>query len=144
MRNATGPAVICLLLGTTAFSSIASAQAWSLPGSRSPPPPHTRVWVHLNGVADLERLRATHFSHYLRALPILAAANEICQPGPARPTPARFDGDPLSCGGPWFMSYPPKKLLTFHLDDVGYLALVSVTVDGGRMQKLAAQAKPAK
>jgi hypothetical protein len=30
----------------------------------------------------------------------------------------------------WLTSNPPKKLLTFHLDDVGNIALVSVTVSG--------------
>jgi hypothetical protein len=158
MRKAIGSTVIGLLLGMTAFSDIASGQAWSLPAPTSPPPPpdfslrslppsplpHTRVWIHLNGVADLERLRANNFNHYLRAQSILAAANQICQPGPARPILARFDGDYLSCGGTWFTSNPPKKLLTFHLDDVGYIALVSVTVDGGKMQQLATEAKATK
>jgi hypothetical protein len=100
---------------------------------RSTPPapsPPTRMWVHLNGAADLERLRATNFNHYLRAQKILAAANELCQPGPAHADPTRFEGDSLSCGGPFLMSNPPKALLKFHLDDIGYIALVSVTVNG--------------
>ena len=44
----------------------------------------------------------------------------------------------------WLTSNPPKKLLTFHLDDVGYIALVSVTVSGGKLQDLAAGAAPAR
>jgi hypothetical protein len=85
----------------------------------------------LDGIADLERLRATHFNHYLRARAILAAANEICQPGSARPYATRFEGDFVNCAGTWLTSFPPKKLLTFHLDDVGYIARVSVTVAAG-------------
>ena len=147
MRTAVGAAVVGLL-GATALSGVCFGQAWSSPAAppttrnwslhaMPPPPPEppTRMWVHLNGAADLEQLRATNFNHYLRAQKILAAANEICQPGPAHAYPTRFEGDYLSCGGPFLMSNPPKALLKFHLDDVGYIALVSVTVSGGKMEK---------
>ena len=157
MRKAIGSAVIGLLLGATALCGVSWGQAWSSPGvspppnqdwslhSTPPPPsPPTRLWVHLNGVADLEHLRATNFSHYLRARKILAAANEICQPGPAQTFPTRFSSDYPSCEGMWLTSYPPKKHLTFHLDDVGYVALVSVTVSGGKLEELRARAAPGK
>jgi hypothetical protein len=153
MRTATGSIVVGLL-SLIAATGAASGQALSSPAPSSPPPtphwdlrsappssaPPTRSWVHLDGVADLERLRGTNFNHYLRARSILAAANEICQPGPARTVPLRFKNDFPSCGGMWLTSNPPKKLLTFHLDDVGYIALVSVTVDGGKLQALAGRA----
>ena len=156
MRKAIGSAVIGLLLGATALSTVSWGQAWST--AAPPPPDHdgslhsapplpsppTRVWVHLNGVADLEHLRATNFNHYLRARKILAAANEICQPGPAQSFPARFSGDYPSCEGMWLTSYPPKKHLTFHLDDVGYIALVRVTVSGGKLEEVRAHAEAAK
>jgi hypothetical protein len=156
MRKAIGSAVIGLLLGTSAVSGVSWCQAWSSAGpptappdgslhSAPPPPsPPTRVWVHLNGVADLERLRATNLNHYLRAQAILAAANEICQPGPARTIPTRFSSNFPSCQGMWLTSYPPKKHLTFHLDDVGYIALVSVTLSGGKFEELNAHAAPAR
>jgi hypothetical protein len=157
MRKAIGSAVIGLLLGTTALSGVSSGQAlssaapppspaqdWSLHSTPPPPSPPTRVWVHLNGVHDLEHLRATNFNHYLRARKILAAANEICQPGPAQTFPARFSSDYPSCEGMWLTSYPPKKHLTFHLDDVGYIALVSVTIGGGKLQELDAHAASAR
>ncbi len=129
MRRAIGSAVI-VLLTATALPGACFGQAWS-----SAPPP-TRVWVHLNGAADLEHLRATNFNHYLRAKQILAAANEICQPGPIHAYPTRFEGEYLNCESMfWLTSNPPKKLLSFHLDDVGYIALVSVTISGGKMEK---------
>jgi hypothetical protein len=149
MRRASGAAVVGLLVAS-ALSGVAFAQAWSNAPPPSPPPerngsldlmpppssPATRVWVHLNGAADLERLRVTNFNHYLRAQPILAAANEICQPGPTHSYPTRFNGDYLNCESMfWLTSNPPKKVLVFHLDDVGYIALVSVTVSGGKMEK---------
>jgi hypothetical protein len=119
MRRAIGSAVVGLL-GATALIGVSFGQVWS---SSAPPSPPTRKWVHLNGTADLEHLRATNLNHYLRAKRILAAANEICQPGPAQAYPTRFEGDYLSCGGPFLMSNPPKALLSFHLDDVGLYRL---------------------
>jgi hypothetical protein len=155
MRKAIGSAVIGLLLGATALSEVSCGQAlssaappstrdWSYHSVPPPPSPPTRMWVHLNGAADLEHLRATNFNHYLRAQRILAAANEVCQPGPAHSDPTRFNGDYLNCESMWFTSNPPKKLLTFHLDDVGYIARVSVTVNGGKLQELDAQAATVK
>ena len=148
MRTAIGAALVGLLVAT--LSGVCFGQAWSSPAPRSaahdwpdwtlrsrpsPPEPPTRMWVHLNGAADLERLRATNFIHYLRAQPILAAANEICQPvGLAHAYPTRFEGNYLSCGGPFLMTNPPKALLKFHLDNVGYIALVSVRVKGGEFE----------
>jgi hypothetical protein len=142
MRIAIGVA-LAGLLGATALSGVCFGQAWSSSAQPSPtrhgpdlvsparsPSPPTRVWVHLNGTADLRHLRATNFNHYLRARKILAAANEICQPGAVHAYPTRFEGDYLSCGGLFLMSNPPKALLEFHLDDVGYIALVSVTLRG--------------
>src|ERR1700733_409632 len=124
MRRAIGAALVGLL-GTTALSGVCFGQAWSSPAPPSPPPtrhgpdltsrppspsPPTRVWVHLNGAADLQHLRATNFNRYLRAQMILAAANEICQPGPAHAYLTRFNGDHVNCGGPFLMSNPPKAL----------------------------------
>jgi hypothetical protein len=142
MRRAIGSAVVGLL-GVTALSGVSLGQAWSSSAPPAPSPP-TRMWVHLDGAADLEHLRATNFNHYLRAKRILAAANEICQPGPAHHYPTRFDGDYLNCESMWFTSNPPKKLLTFHLEDVGYIALVSVTVSGAKLEALAGKAATAK
>jgi hypothetical protein len=103
------------------------------------------MWVHLDGAADLEHLRATNLNHYLRAQKILAAANEICQPGPTHPYPTRFKGDYPNCESMfWLTSSPPKKVLVFHLDDVGYIAVVSVTVSGGKLEELAAKVATAK
>lgn len=154
MRRAIGSAVLGLL-GAAAVSAASFGQALSSASPPVPAPPQegslhpaqppsgplTRKWVHLDGAADLERLRATNFNHYLRAQAILAAANEICLPGPSHPYPTRFSGDYPSCASMfWLTSNPPKKLLIFHLDDVGYLALVSVTVSSGKLQNLGAQA----
>jgi hypothetical protein len=156
MRRAIGATVVGVL-AATALSGVAFGQAMATPPAASPPQhnwslllppapsPPTRLWVHLNGAADMERLRATNPNHYLRAQRIIAAANEICQPGPTRAYPARFKDEYASCESMfWLSSYPPKKRLEFHLDDVGYIALVSVTVSGATDEKLAASALSAK
>jgi hypothetical protein len=97
----------------------------------APEPPVTRRWVHLEGPADLEQLRETNLNHYLRAERIMKAANEICQPETfkVKALLARFSGEFPSCQS-WMTSYPPKTWLRFHLDDVGYIALVSVNLYG--------------
>jgi hypothetical protein len=130
MRSALGFAALGLL-GATAWAGLCLARS---PTVLAPPAsPQTLKWVQLNGAADLERLRATNFNHYLRAEKIIAAANEICQPGAAQPSPTRFNADAVNCQSMfWLTSLPPKKLLSFQLDDVGYFAMVSVSVVGDK------------
>jgi hypothetical protein len=133
MPRAIGPAVLGLV--------VAAAWASAAFGQTAPKavPPRTNVvpqqTVHLDDAADLEHLRQTNFAHYLRARRILAAANEICRAGPPQTLRARFvDADP-ECGDMWMTSYPPKKMLSFHLDHVHYLALVTVTAGLGKVVK---------
>jgi hypothetical protein len=126
MRKAITPAVLGLL-STAAMTCHGAAPA---PGPSFVVQPRA---VHLNGPRDLERLRETNFYHYLRAKKILAAANELCRPKPEQIYRVRFsDADP-QCGAMWMTSFPPKKLLRFHLDDVFYVALVTVTDLRGKL-----------
>jgi hypothetical protein len=128
MRSALGLAAVGLL-GAAAWTGLCLAQPFMV----MEPPGSPQKWVQLNGADDLERLRATNLNHYLRAQKIMAAANEICQPGAAQPSPTRFNANAVSCQSMfWLTSLPPKKQLSFQLDDVGYFALVSVTVVGNK------------
>jgi hypothetical protein len=150
MRAAIGSSVAALLgaaflCSDSIAQSPSTAQVWGAPTSSSPSmppfelrstppapePPVTRRWVHLEGPDDLKHLREINLNHYLRAQRILKAANEICQPETfkVKARLARFSGEFPSCQS-WMTSYPPKKWLRFHLDDVGYIALVSVNLDG--------------
>jgi hypothetical protein len=134
MRSALGFAAVALL-SATAWTGLCLAQPPTILAPQAPP--QTLKWVQLNGPTDLERLRATNFNHYLRAQKIIAAANEICQPGAAQPSPTRFNADAVNCQSMfWLTSLPPKKLLSFQLDDVGYFALVSVTVVGNKFMDI--------
>jgi hypothetical protein len=135
MRRAMCPTVLSLLLAATWASSCVGQTA----GKAVPPPANVvsqpRHTVHLDDAADLEHLRQTNFAHYLRARKILAAANEICRPGPPKTRMARFAAADPECGALWMTSYPPKKRLSFYLDHVHYLALVTVTAVLGKVVK---------
>jgi hypothetical protein len=91
--------------------------------------PHTTTaapdkYVYLYGQSDLDRLRATHPGHYARAERIMAAANELCRPKP---------GD-ISCAEMLVKtSNPPKRQISFTLDDTHYIALVVITEDPARL-----------
>jgi hypothetical protein len=125
MRIVITPAVLGLL---SAMATVTLCAAELLPDTTPQPPRTISVrTVHLYGIADLEHLRETNFFHYLRAKKILAAANEICRPKPDKTFLARFDHADPKCGSMWMTSLPPKKQLIFHLDDVNYIALVTVT-----------------
>jgi hypothetical protein len=138
MRRAMVSSVIGLLAIT--LSGACFAQVLTPAGAA---PLAVKKWVHLRGGNDLEQLRATNFRHYLRAQKILAAANEICQPGSGQAYPARFAAEHANCQSAiWMTSNPPKKLLSFQLDDVGYIALVTVTVGGGRLMDGPLEAQP--
>ena len=151
MREAITPLVVGLLSATA--TSLCAAQASGT--AQVPDAAHASVaaeapaksdsampqmvvlpTVHLNGAADLEHLRETNLYHYLRAKKILAAANEICRPRVKQTYLARFDGADPHCGSMWMTSFPPKKQLSFHLDSVYYIALVTVTANIGKLVQI--------
>jgi hypothetical protein len=84
--------------------------------------------VYLSGAGALDALRTTHPTHYARAQRIIAAANELCRPGPLDMYFARFEARDISCDGMRFRtSNPPKRQISFKLDATRYIALVAVT-----------------
>jgi hypothetical protein len=95
-----------------------------------------RSRVYLNSAADLERLRDTNLDHYLRAQQILASVNAICSQERGNAHPIHVGGALPVCGELWKTSLPPKVQLTFQLDDISYIAIVSVTADPGEALKI--------
>ena len=86
--------------------------------------------VYLDGPASLAQLRASNPIHYQRALKIIDAANELCRPKAGELDYARFDAKNISCARALLKtSNPPKRQLSFRLDDTQYIALVTVTDD---------------
>ena len=91
-------------------------------------------YVYLYGQSDLDRLRATHPGHYARAERIMAAANELCRPKPGDISYAKFDARDISCAEMLVKtSNPPKRQISFTLDDTHYIALVVITEDPARL-----------
>lgn len=83
--------------------------------------------VRLYTADDLANLRATNPDHYARAVRLIAAANRLCQPG--QPKLQNTDGRDITCGFLLLASNPPKRELSFRLDGIRYLALVTITAD---------------
>jgi hypothetical protein len=91
-------------------------------------------YVYLDGQSDLDRLRATNPGHYARAERIMAAANELCRPKSGVVSYAKFDARDISCVDMLLRtSNPPKRQISFTLDDTHYIALVVITDDPARL-----------
>jgi hypothetical protein len=90
--------------------------------------------VHLDGPASLAELRATNPAHYARAQKILAAADHLCRPTAGEVEYAKFDARNISCIRSLIRtSNPPKREISFRLDDTQYIALVTLTDDPPRL-----------
>jgi len=82
----------------------------------------------------LAELRAANPVHYARAQKILAAANQLCRPTTGKVEYAKFDAKNISCIRSLIKtSNPPKRELSFRLDDTRYIALVTLTDDPPRL-----------
>ena len=91
-------------------------------------------YVYLYGQSDLDRLRKTNPGHYARAERIMAAANQLCRPKPGEVSYARFDARDISCSEMLVKtSNPPKRQISFKLDDTHYIAVVVITDDPARL-----------
>ena len=117
---------------TLGMVAVCVSGTWALPG----------VWaadarggeVYLDGPASLAQLRATNPIHYQRALKIIDAANELCRPKAGELEYAKFDAKNISCARALLKtSNPPKRQLSFRLDDTQYIALVTVTDDPAKL-----------
>ena len=123
-------AVVSILASTVCTSGVLAADA--APQPLAPPPGpgikfHPPRIVYLNGAAGLAKLKSENPSHYARAQRILAAADELCRPGAAEVSYARFEARQVSCAGAFYKtSNPAKRQIGFTLDDTRYVALVPV------------------
>ena len=83
--------------------------------------------MHLDSPAELARLRKTNPDHYARAVRLMESANRLCKPG--APKLQNADGRDISCAMLLLTSNPPKRALSFMLDNTRYVAIVRVTAD---------------
>jgi hypothetical protein len=81
--------------------------------------------VYLNNVV-LEELKQSNPRHYAEAQKVMAAAAELCRPG--APQVLRIEKLPETKCSDAFLktSYPPKREISFTLDDTRYIALVTM------------------
>jgi hypothetical protein len=115
-----------LLISVLAMAAGTAALADDAPTAAPKPP---RV-VYLTGAAALANLAKTNPNHAARAERILAAASELCKPGPETINYASFQASDIRCDGAILRtSNPAKREIAFTLDETRYLALV--TVPGG-------------
>jgi len=116
--------ILATLLATT-WASVTIASDPAPP----PEPSHSsqlKPIVYLTG-AVLAELKQSNPAQYDRAQRILAQAKEVCQPGAQERLDVKFD-DSLECSGLMLKtSYPPKRQISFRLDDTDYIALITVT-----------------
>jgi hypothetical protein len=99
--------------------------------------------IYLYSSADLEQLRQTNPRHYSRVQKILANASEsLCKPGALRSQPAEaLNAQDAQCAaGLEMTSNPPKRRLSFRLDDTTYVAVV--TLKNAEAHLLPAQSSP--
>ena len=105
--------------------------------------PRSKHVVHLYTSADLDQLRQTNPSHYSRVQKILATASEsLCKPGALQLQHAQgVNAENAKCAaGLELTSNPPKRQLSFQLDDTTYVAIV--TLKNAEAHLLPAQNSP--
>jgi hypothetical protein len=114
-------AAIAVAVAMTA-AVMAADGADEAPAVRTAPPT-----IYLYGLTDLEKLRQVNPGHYARAQQIIAASDEICKPGRDEMIFAKFDAKDVSCQNMFVKtSNPPKREIGFTLDDVRYVALITL------------------
>jgi hypothetical protein len=100
-----------------------------------PTPPQPLKYQRLDSQDALESLRSSNPRHYAIARKILAAANEICDAKKGAPMRMRFEAQNVAClSSFWLTSNPPKRALSFRIDDTVYSALVEVRDLGARLR----------
>jgi hypothetical protein len=58
---------------------------------------------------------------------MIRAVGQICAPGAPKTLATAYQADDVSCAtGVWYESNPPKRMLTFRVDDTMYAMLVPV------------------
>jgi hypothetical protein len=86
--------------------------------------------VYLNGPDAMAELEKSNPKHFEIATKILAAGPQLCDVGAPRVYQAYMGAEEITCSS--FLlrtSNPPKKQISFELEDATYIALVEVKVD---------------
>jgi hypothetical protein len=116
------PGLVLLML--TATSLTATAQ--TTPQTTAP-----KRTVYLTGMA-LEELKTSNPAHYTRALKVMDEMSKPCPEGEWQSRPIQQRPSPSQCSAFLLQtSNPPKRQITFILDDTVYIANVVLKSDVG-------------
>ncbi|HTC53216.1 MAG TPA: hypothetical protein VK700_14865 [Steroidobacteraceae bacterium] len=116
-----------------AAASAAAEPPTLLPGA-DPGPLKPLKHERLDSQDQLDSLRSANPRHYAIARKILAAANEICDAQQGAPMRMKLDAQFVGCtSASWLTSNPPKRALSFQIDDTVYSALVEVRNLGAKI-----------
>jgi hypothetical protein len=125
------PALIAAALSVTAAAETPPAP--SAPTGLTFKAP-TRT-VHLNRLA-LEELRQSNPSHYAEAQRVMAAASTLCAPGALRAWETLRLPEATCKEAFLRTSNPPKREISFQLDETLYVALVTVRDAAPEMRRI--------
>jgi hypothetical protein len=121
---------LLVAIGITACVLTTAAPAAEPPTQPAAPQQAAPRWtnnVRLDSAESLERLRTSNPLHYAIARKILAAATEICDAQKGAAVRAKFEAQDVRCASAfWYTSNPPKRALSFRIDDTVYSVLVEV------------------
>ncbi len=123
-----GTAVALAVTVSLAGTAIAPAAPAKPTASARPWPSPTTVY--LGNAAALDQLRLTNPKHYARVQRILASAAQLCKAGEPKLLALQSDAQDMHCGSMLFTSNPPQRQLSFRLDDIHYIAMVFLKVEG--------------
>lgn len=119
------------LLGVSA-AAIASAEAPPAGNAFIPTP--SGAFIDLDKPGALDRVAQGRAAHYRKLTAVLRAAeNPHCMNGELRLLRARNEVRDLRCAFLLMTSLPPKRHLSFVLDDVRYAATVTMTYEVGHI-----------
>jgi len=108
--------------------------AWAATPGGGVAPVAVHPVVHLDDPVALAQLRAANPRHFAQAQKILADANHLCRPTAGEVEYAKSGAKDFSCIRSLLKtSNPPKRQISFRLDDTYYVALVTLTDDPPRL-----------
>jgi hypothetical protein len=137
MRKSTVLLAIGIASGPLAMTVPAAEPPTFLAAAGEAPAWEQLQYQRLDDADALETLQHTNPRHYAIARRILAAANEICNAGKADPIPVLFNAQNIAClRSLWMTSNPPKRQLSFRIDQTVYSALVTLTDMNARLEQI--------
>jgi hypothetical protein len=127
--------VLALGIAFCALSTAAPAADPSIVNWPDQSPYKVLKVVRLDSEDALSNLRSSNPRHYAIARKILAAANEICDAQQGAPLRMKFEARDVGClSSFWLTSNPPKRLLSFRIEDTAYSALIEVRDLGAKLR----------